>query len=55
MSLDNSPDEKGNTGRGNEISLGGEEMADLVHGKPDGWQAAEPEEEKADVVPRNCS
>lgn len=51
VSLDDRPDEEGNTGRGHEKSFGGKKMADLVHGEPDGWQAAGPEEEEADKVP----
>lgn len=55
MSLDDRPDEEGNTGWGNEVSFGGEKMADLMHGEPNGWQAADPEEEEADKVPRGSS
>ena len=55
MSLDDGPDEEGNTGWWHEVSFDGEEMADLVHGEPDGWQAEGPEEEKAEIVPCNCS
>ena len=55
MGPDDRPDEKGNTGWGHEVSFGGEEMADLVHGEPDGWQAAGPEEKEADIVPCYCS
>ena len=50
MSLDDRPDEKGDTGRGNEKSFGGEKMANFVDGEPDGWQAAGPEEEEADGI-----
>ena len=52
MSLDDRPDEEGDTGWGHKISFGGEKMADLVHREPDGWQAAGPEQEEADIVPR---
>lgn len=51
MSLDDRPDEEGNTCWGDEKSFGGEEMADLVHREPNGWQAAGPEEKEADIVP----
>lgn len=55
MSLDNCPDEEGDTSRGHEVRFDGEQMADFVHRKPDSWQAAGPEEEKAEKVPRNRS
>ena len=51
MGLDNCPYEEHDTGRGNEKSFGGEKMADFVHREPDGWQAADPEEEEADKLP----
>lgn len=50
MSLDDRPDEKGNTGWRYEESFGCEKMADLVHRKPDGWQTADPEQKEADIV-----
>ena len=55
MSLDDRPDEEGNTGWGHEVSFGGKKMTDLVHGEPDGWQATSPEEEEANKVPGDCS
>ena len=55
MGLDDRPNEKGDAGWGHEVSFEGEEMADLVHGEPDGWQAAGPEEEEADKIPCICS
>ena len=55
MSPDDGPDEEGNTGWGHEVSFGGKKMADLVHGEPDGRQAAGPEEEEADIVPGDRS
>lgn len=50
VSLDDRPYEEGNTSWGHEVSFGGEKMADLVHGEPNCWQAARPEEEEADKV-----
>ena len=50
MGLDKCPYEEGNTGRGHKECFGGEKMADLVHGEPDGWQAAGPEEEEANKI-----
>ena len=43
MSLDNRPNEEGDTSRGYEVSFCGEEMADFVDREPDGRQAAGPE------------
>lgn len=44
------PDKERNTGTGYEIGLGREQMANLVNGKPEGRQRAQPEDEKGGVV-----
>ena len=43
MSLDNRPNEEGDTSWGHEVSFCREKVADLVDGEPDGRQAAHPE------------
>lgn len=37
-STNDGPDEEGNAGGGDEVSLDGEEVADRVNGEPDGGQ-----------------
>lgn len=51
---DDGPDEKGNPGTGDEVSLDSEEVTDLVHWEPDGRERDEPKDEEADPV-RRCS
>lgn len=43
MCFDDGPYQVGYTSDRNEKGLDGEEVADLVDRKPDGWQTAEPE------------
>ena len=47
----NRPDKEGHAGHGNEKGFDGEEMADLVHGEPDSWKRAKPEEEEGKKIP----
>lgn len=51
MGLDNCPYEEYETGRRHKKGFNGKKMADLVHRKPDGRQAARPEEKEAEQVP----
>lgn len=44
------PYEECNTSSGYKVCFDGEQMADLMDGKPDCWERAEPEEEEGDVV-----
>lgn len=44
------PNEKCNAADGNEDCFGREQMADLMHGKPDGRQAAKPKKKETEKV-----
>lgn len=55
MSSDDRPDEKSNPSRRDKVGFDSEEMANLMHRKPDRWQAAYPEEEEADKAHSVCS
>lgn len=55
MSPDNCPDKESNTGGRDKVGFGSEEMANLVHWKPNCRQAAYPEDEEASEVPCVCS
>lgn len=55
VSSHDSPNEESDTGRRDEISLEREKMTDFVHGEPDGWQTAKPEDEETGEVHSICS
>ena len=44
------PDEESDAGYWDKVRLDGEEMANLVHGEPDCWKRAEPEDEKGNPI-----
>jgi len=50
-----SPDEEGNAGGRDKIRLHRKQVADLVHGEPDGWERDQPEDEERCVVGRRSS
>lgn len=49
--FDDGPDKKREAADGHEDCFDGEEMTDLMHGEPDGGEAAEPEEEETEEIP----
>jgi hypothetical protein len=53
-STDKGPDHESDTANGDEVRFDGEEVADLVDGKPDGWEGAEPKDEERDPVSCGC-
>lgn len=54
MSARDGPGKEGNAGNWHNVGLDGEKVADLMHGKPKEWQAADPEEDKGDKVAVVC-
>lgn len=52
MGFGNGPSEVGNARHGHEVGLDGKQVPNLVDRKPDGRQAACPEEEEGYKVPR---
>lgn len=50
VSSDDGPDEEGNPGGGNDVSLDCEQVTDLVDWEPDRWQRAQPEDEERDKI-----
>lgn len=50
--FDDGPNEVGNARHGHEVGLDRKQVPDLMDGKPDGRQAACPEKEEAEKVPR---
>ena len=55
MRFDDRPDEECDASHGDEKRFNREQMANLVHGEPDGWERAGPEEEEGEKIPRVCA
>ena len=51
LRADDGPDKERDASSGNNVSFDCEQVTNLVHGEPNCWQRAQPEDEERDEVP----